>query len=73
MITKRKQKPLQHGIGEQEMSKELKDEELSLNKGLGRLGSCALAGFLVWCTFHYEMSDTMRLWFYVWAVFQSFN
>ncbi len=54
------------------MSEKLKEcEELSLNKGLGRLGSCALAGFLVWCTFHYEMSDTMRLWFYVWAVLES--
>lgn len=55
------------------MSEKLKDKELILNKGLGKLGVCALAGFLVWCTFQYEMSDTMRLWFYVWAVLESFS
>ncbi len=53
------------------MSEKLKNEELSFYSGLERLGSYALAGFLVWCTFQYEMSDTMRLWFYVWAVLES--
>ncbi len=50
------------------MSEETK---ININIGLRKLGSCALAGFLVWCTFHYEMSDAMRVWFYVWAVLES--
>ena len=41
------------------------------NKIFGGLGEYLLAGFLVWCTFNYDMSDTSEMWFYIWAVLLS--
>ena len=44
-----------------------------MNNGLRKIALCALASFLVWCTFNYEMSNTMRGWFFVWAVLISLD
>lgn len=37
-------------------------------RGLALAARMLFTTFLVWCTFHYPMSDTMRNWFFVWAV-----
>lgn len=50
------------------MSNKIREKKCSFDIGLGDLGEKLLAGFLVWCTFNYPMSEKMRMWFFVWAV-----